>query len=56
MTLPEMIYEVYEKTHVPTIEILNLIEDSWPGRERFTPTQCNLLVSLISRNKQEMQS
>ena len=56
MTLPEMIDEVYEKTHVPQIEVLNLIETNWPGHETFTPTQCNLLVSLISRKKQEMQS
>ena len=56
MTLPEMIDEVYEKTHVPMIEVLNLIEANWPGRETFTPTQCNLLVSLIGRKKKEMQS
>ena len=56
MTLPEMIDEVYENTHVPMIEVLNLIEDNWPGHDTFTPTQCNLLVSLIGRKKQEMQS
>ena len=56
MTLPDMIDEVYEKTHVPQIKVLNLIETNWPGHETFTPTQCNLLVSLISRKKQEMQS
>jgi hypothetical protein len=56
MTLPEMIDEVYEKTHVPMIEVLNLIEANWPGHQTFTPTQCNLLVSLIGRKKQEMQS
>ena len=56
MTLPEMVDEVYEKTHVPMIEVLSLIEDNWPGHDTFTPTQCNLLVSLIGRKKQEMQS
>lgn len=56
MTLPEMIDEVYEKTHVPMIEILRLVLINWPGRKTFTPTQCNLLVSLIDRKKKEMQS
>ena len=56
MTLPEMIDEVYEKTHWPMIEVLDLIEANWPGHETFTPTQCNLLVSLIDRKKKEMQS
>lgn len=54
MTLPEMIDEVYEKTHVPQIEVLDLIEENWPGSQTFTPTQCNLLISLI--NRKEMQS
>ena len=56
MTLHEMIDEVYEKTHVPMIEVLNLIEANGPGHQTFTPTQCNLLVSLIGRKKQEMKS
>jgi len=56
MTLPEMIDEVYEKTHVPMIEVLNLIEANWPGHDRFTTTQANLLIGLIDRKKQEMQS
>ena len=56
MTLPDMIDEVFEKTHWPVFEVLNLIEDNWPGHDTFTPTQCDLLVSLIGRKKQEMQS
>jgi len=55
LTLPEFMDEVFEKTHWPMIETLRLIEANWPGKETFTPTQCNLLVSLISRKKQEMQ-
>ena len=55
MTLPEMIDEVYEKTHVPMIEVLNLIEDNWPGHDRFTMTQANLLISMIDRKKKEMK-
>ena len=55
MTLPEMIDEVYEKTHWPMIELLRLIEANWPGTERFTMTQANLLISLIDRKKKEMK-
>jgi len=55
MTLPDFIDEVYEKTHWPQIEILRLIESNWPGHDRFTMTQANLMVSLIDRKKKEMQ-
>ena len=56
MNLPEIIDEVFEKTHWPMIEILRLVNANWPGHDTFTPTQCNLLVSLIDRKKKEMQS
>jgi hypothetical protein len=55
MTLPEFMDEVYEKTHVPMIEVLRLIEANWPGADRFTITQANLLISLIDRKKKEMK-
>jgi hypothetical protein len=55
VTLPEMIDEVFEKTHWPMIEILRLAGENWPGHDRFTMTQANLLISLIERKKKEMQ-
>ena len=55
MTLPEMIDEVYEKTHVPMIEVLRMIEANWPGHDQFSMTQANLLISLIDRKKREMK-
>ena len=55
MTLPDMIDEVFEKTHWPMIEILRMVEANWPGHERFTATQANLLIGLIDRKKKEMK-
>jgi hypothetical protein len=44
MTLIELIEEVHEKTHVDRVEIFSRATSAWPGKDFFTPTQCNLLV------------
>lgn len=49
MTLVELVQEVHEKTHLPMEEILDLVQNSWPGKHEFTPTQCALVVNHINR-------
>jgi hypothetical protein len=47
MTLLELVEEVYEKTHVDRLEIFSRATSAWPRLEKFTPTQCALLVRAL---------
>ena len=49
MTLADVVQEVHEKTHVPQIEILEIIRKNWPKLTEFKPTQVRLVVNLIER-------
>ena len=50
-----MMDEVFEQTHWPLIEILQMVKDRWPGQDRFTMTQAKLLISIIDKTKKEMK-
>jgi len=49
VTLLDLVDEVYERTHLAKLEILDIARRNWPGLADFKPTQAALLVHLIQR-------
>lgn len=57
LSLPDMIVEVHELTHLPEIEILEAIYEQWPTRhDEFSTSQAKLLAQLMQRRASETKS
>ena len=52
MTTFELVEDVAEKTGLPSLEVLRIVQQNWPTLSSFTPTQRNLLVDAILFRRQ----